>query len=326
MRKYNAVESKALFTAAKTGNVAQLEIAIQNGADPNFTNRADDGSPFPLHETAKINDHTKGVACAKILLDHGADTSTRILTTKNTPLHEAASSGREEICRLIIERNQISGEEMAENSNAYGNTPLHTAVRAGNVDIVRLLLEKDFNINAKNNLGSTTLHLCAFLAVSTDKGQEEVCDEGNSSREGICGNTKTLSVQPHLQVAAILLSNKRFKMLDEKDNNGHTPLHIASQRGCNEMVKLLFDSGASLSIKTDVDLKGRGGRTAKEMAQIAGKKTTYSLLEEIENMKEETSFASGTLASDIQTGYSISNPIVGAGGAGLRRKSNYLDN
>ena len=88
MRKYNAVESKALFTAAKTGNVAQLEIAIQNGADPNFTNRADDGSPFPLHETAKINDHTKGVACAKILLDHGADTSTRILTTKNTPLHE----------------------------------------------------------------------------------------------------------------------------------------------------------------------------------------------------------------------------------------------
>ena len=214
---------------------------------------------------------------------------------------------------------------MAEEPNAYGNTPLHTAVRAGNVDIVRLLLEKDVNINARNNLGSTALHLCAFLSVSTEKEQGEVSDEATSSREGRQGSTKSLIVQPHLQVAAILLSNKRFKMLDEKDNNGHTPLHIASQRGCIEMVKLLIDSGASLSIKTDIDLKGRGGRTAKEMAQVAGQKTTYCFLEEIENMEGKTPFASGTLASDIQTGYSISNPIVGAGGAGLRRKSNYLD-
>lgn len=88
MKQYNSVESKALFTAAKSGDVIQLERALQNGADPNFTNRADDGSPFPLHEAAKINDGTKGVACTKTLLDHGADTSTRILTTKNTPLHE----------------------------------------------------------------------------------------------------------------------------------------------------------------------------------------------------------------------------------------------
>jgi ankyrin repeat protein len=228
-------------------------------------------------------------------------------------LHEAASNGKEQICRLLIENQERDEDISIEESNAYGNTQLHTAVTAGNVDIVRLLIEKDFDINAQNHIGSNALHICAFLATAITK------DEINSKEALQKSATKSLMVQPHLQIAAILLSNKNFKMLNEKDHNGQTSLHIASQRGCNEMVKLLVDSGADISIRTSIDAKGRGGRNAKDVAQFAGMTDTYNLLNDIEHCIEK--YVSKTLATDIQTGYSISNPIVGSGALGLRKNS-----
>lgn len=87
-RKRIASDNLELFFASQRGDIDKLNFALGNGANPNFTNREHDGSPYPLHETAQIVDEVKGVACAKALLDHGADASSRMLTTKNTPLHE----------------------------------------------------------------------------------------------------------------------------------------------------------------------------------------------------------------------------------------------
>ncbi len=137
-------------------------------------------------------------------------------------------------------------------------------------------------------------------------------------------NKNALVLQPQLQIAAILLSNEKFELIDDKDENGYTPLHIAAQRGHDEMVKLLVDSGADVSIRTTVDLKGRGGRTARGMAGVAGKTQTCNLLEDIEGNRD--SFVSGKLAVDLESGYSIRNPIVGGGALGVRRVSNCLDN
>ncbi len=209
--------------------------------------------------------------------------------------------------------------------NAYGNTPLHTAVRAGQVDIVCLLLEKGYDMHTKNHLGSTALHLCAFLATAEDNdsnSKQEVSSKLAEKRLTTNPAKSSLIVQPHLQIAAIFLSNDDFIMINEKDNNGYTPLHIAAQRGCDEMIKLLIDSGADLSITTDVDAKGRGGRTAKETAKFSGQMHAFAILEEFENnLKSGIALDSRTLTSDIQSCYSVSNPIVGAGGVGVRRNS-----
>ena len=229
----------------------------------------------------------------------------------------AVSNGNEEICKLLIGENPISKETLIGESNAYGNTPLHTAVRAGNVEIVRLLLENGFDINAKNHVRSTVLHLCAFLAFTADMEENKV----NNSTSEDTRNNNSLLVQPHLQIAAMLLSNENFKMINEQDQNGFTPLHVAAQRGCDEMVTLLIDSGADLSIRTSIDSKGRGGRTAFGMAKFAGKGKTCELISKLEKAKEAKNCLVGGLASDLKSGYSISNPIVGAGGIGVRRKS-----
>jgi ankyrin repeat protein len=221
----------------------------------------------------------------------------------------------------LIENSALS-KIVIEESNAYGNTPLFSAIRAGNVEVVRLLIEKGFDINTTNHLGSTVLHLCCFLAVPTEMKQNE--SESISLEDKKTSNV--LVVQPHVQIAAILLSDERFKMINAKDENGHTPLHVAAQRGCNEMVKLLIDSGSDPSICTTVDSKGRGGRTALGMATFGSQEKTIQLILEIEKTKADKSYVpGGKLASDLKSGYSISNPIVGAGIIGVRRKSDCFE-
>lgn len=70
------------------------------------------------------------------------------------------------------------------------------------------------------------------------------------------------------------------------DVNGYTPLHIAAQNGCNEMVKLLIDSGASLTAKTEVDSKGRGARTPAGMAKFGGQDSTLKILEDAADQED----------------------------------------
>ncbi len=84
----NGNEDGTLFAAAREGDVKTLEEALKNGANPNYTSRKDEGSPFPLHEAVKIDDDKLSVACTKLLLDHGANVNLTTITTKNTPLHE----------------------------------------------------------------------------------------------------------------------------------------------------------------------------------------------------------------------------------------------
>ena len=82
------LKDEQLLAAAKKGDVLALKRALEEGANPNYINRKDEGSPFVLHETVKIDNVELGVACTKALLYHGANSNTRTITTKNTPLHE----------------------------------------------------------------------------------------------------------------------------------------------------------------------------------------------------------------------------------------------
>lgn len=43
------------------------------------------------------------------------------------------------------------------------------------------------------------------------------------------------------------------KLLDSKDQDGFTVLHLASDRGNIEIVKYLIDAGANLNVQTDED-------------------------------------------------------------------------
>ena len=73
--------------------------------------------------------------------------------------------------------------------------------------------------------------------------------------------------------------------------------------GCVNMVKLLVDSGSSLRVKTSIDYKGRGGRTAASMAKSAGKSDTFELLLQMEKIAAEDGMEklkTFSMASDLE--------------------------
>lgn len=226
----------------------KLRHALAQGANPNFFNQKKEGV---LH-VASRNASTEAALCAKELIIRGARVSDAVISSRNTPIHEAASSGAKEVSSLLIE----AFPDCTNLENCFGNTALHAAARAGNPDIVKLLLSNSSDPNKANHRGSTALHVVASLA------------------------TGTFAADPYIQIAAMLLCHDKL-IIDIQDVNGYAALHVASQNGCKDMVKLLIDSGASLNIKTGIDSKGRGGRTAEEMAKFGGHASTAAMIHEL---------------------------------------------
>lgn len=139
-----------------------------------------------------------------------------------------------------------------------GNTPLHTATRSGSIDVVQLLLESNADSNATNHRGSTPIHICSFLADLAT--QDDSCPDN------------------YYKICFLLI--KFGAIVDVADSNGYTPLHIASQRGANHIVTLLLSNDANTKAKTNVDSRGRGGRTPSEMAVFTGNLHTQKLIED----------------------------------------------
>jgi ankyrin repeat protein len=138
-----------------------------------------------------------------------------------TSLHWVSHYGNTEGIRILLDHGTKCGFINVNIKNNLGSTPLHIASSkiyslVGNIsDFIQILLENGANVNEKDNNGCTPLHRAS--------------DDGS-----------TRSIQ-------ILLSNGAN--INEKDNNGSTPLHYASSQGPSGSVKILLENGANVNEK-----------------------------------------------------------------------------
>eukprot|EP00804_Cyclotella_cryptica_P013321 CCRYP_019816-RA/>CCRYP_019816-RA protein AED:0.47 eAED:0.39 QI:0/0/0/0.5/0/0.5/2/0/177 len=136
----------SLYEAATEGDLNKLRVALSNGANPNFFYQHKEHTGV-LHSASR-NLSKDAALCAKELIESGAIVTAPLITNRNTPIHEAASSGSKEVCRVLIE----SSPKCTENENSFGNTALHAAARTGNSEIVQLLLHNSADPNKTNHL------------------------------------------------------------------------------------------------------------------------------------------------------------------------------
>ncbi|KAI8909488.1 ankyrin repeat protein [Gorgonomyces haynaldii] len=120
---------------------------------------------------------------------------------------------------------------------------LHEACRFGNMDICRELLKSGANINAKDKLGDTPLHIAA-KAGNIDKGNIPFCQ--------------------------FLLDSGA--QINSKNSQGLTPLHSAIQTGQIPTAQFLIEKGADIKAKTD------GGWTVLHLAAETGNLAACKLL------------------------------------------------
>lgn len=132
-----------LHYAASSGNLALVQLLIENGATVN-----NPVGSAPLDYAVSSGGNLKIV---KFLIE---EKNAKIEETGTPTLHLAALGGHLNIVRYLC-------NERAARADVVGHEihTIHFAVRGKNVDIVRFLIEeKQADINAKDNVNGTPLH------------------------------------------------------------------------------------------------------------------------------------------------------------------------
>jgi hypothetical protein len=137
-----------------------------------------------------------------------------------------------------LQRYGYSEININSTSKTYKQTPLMKASSWGDEKAVRYLLDHGANINLKDKLGRTALHLTVWPA--------------------------------HAEVLKLLL--EKGAKISIQDNQGNTPLHVAVLRQNEEITKILLEKGAP------IDIRNNNNETPLDLAQKQKNKKFVELL------------------------------------------------
>lgn len=196
--------------AVKEKSVAEIELAIRNGADVN--EKSSDGET-PLIAAIKYNPDP--VAVAELLVNSGAD-----VNASNdmgfTPLHYSSTLPDEKLALSITEFLLTKGAAVNARGGYDQSTPIFNACAGKkNIDVVRLLIKHGADVKAKDARGETPLHRAA-------------CIDGNT------------------EILKLLIAEGADVNAGEPAN---TPLHRTAYSGAADNIAFLIESGAKVNLR-----------------------------------------------------------------------------
>ncbi|KAL9584822.1 MAG: hypothetical protein Q9212_001889 [Teloschistes hypoglaucus] len=196
------------------------------------------------------------------LLDAGANIE-KADVSGSTALIAAASNDRIEAVKLLLAKAANIDAE-----TVYRQTSLFIAVWRGHQPTVMLLLDKGANVKADHNLIQAAVfggHTAMIELASRLTGQTQDNDEIKLS----------LLSRIHYNrpsIANVELLIKMGASLTQMNYDGYTPIHLASQKGHLEAVRLFLDHGVP------PDIRDKAGDTPLHLASFRGSMETVGLL------------------------------------------------
>jgi ankyrin repeat protein len=210
-----------LVKAAERGNLADVQDALNGGADVN----AKDIFGWTALMRASYGGYTYGryAEVVKLLLDKGADVNIIKTDEGTTALMAASSGGYAEVVKLLLDKGANVNIKTKE-----GITALMEASSGGYAEVVKLLLDKGADVNIKTDEGIT-----ALMEASS----------GGYSKKEIFGKAQTAaSERGCIEVIKLLLA--KGANINVKNSKGETALVIAKDKGKTEIVGMLERAGA----------------------------------------------------------------------------------
>ncbi|XP_077977581.1 uncharacterized protein LOC144433145 [Glandiceps talaboti] len=261
----------ALHYAARHNHYNIVNLLVENRADVNIKTDVD---VTPLHLAARYRSviPTTSKADASVQVGDGEDTSPDIADCKgsviqylvskgadinakdiyySTPLHFTAMRGNDLATRELL---QCKGIDI-ESKDQQQMTPLHVACMHENTSVAQHLLDSGANVFALDEDERMPFHL-ACLAGSYDISNM-LLDHTSTTRG-----------------AKII----KTKLINHRDHNGNTPLHLAVHSEEAKVVELCIEKGA------DVNAYKGNLTTPLHMAAIVGELDIVKLLLEHDAM------------------------------------------
>jgi ankyrin repeat protein len=227
------------------------------------------GRPAEIHDAARAGDLAKVQALV--------ETDAGLVNAKDdagrTPLHWACRGVHIEVVDFLARR----GADV-DAQDANGVRPLHSVSSRGHAGAARILLDRGASVGARMSDGSTPLHLAAanghaeLAALLADRGaplnvQDDT--EGTPLQAAARGGK--------WEVVALLAERVKDGSgggLDSADFDGATLLHLATEAGRLDIVRLLVSKGAAIDARTTL------GLSAFNLAEAGGFKAVAEFLAE----------------------------------------------
>ncbi|KAI6171416.1 Kallikrein-4 [Aphelenchoides bicaudatus] len=245
-----------LHMAASNGQCDIVKLLLDKGADVNaLANFDDDNSTNPPSVSALYWAASYGyIKCVWVLLEKGANTSHQD-RYGYTALNIASKFGYYEVVKALIAKDP----KLVNVTDKHHWYPIHFAARYGHCDIVKLLVDNGADVNALSkftNDDSTTSPSVSALYWAARYGHAECVKI--LLEKGADVNQQTHSGQTALHIASQLgkydvvklLVKKNPKLINATDKNHWYPLHKAARNGQCDIVSLLLSNGADVNALT----------------------------------------------------------------------------
>ncbi|XP_033763370.1 E3 ubiquitin-protein ligase MIB2-like [Pecten maximus] len=228
----------ALVLASHEGHDIVVRTLLQNKAK---TEQTDAGGNTPLL-AAVVG---KKISTTTILLDAGANINYANQKLR-TALHIASNAGEDVLVKLLIDRKCDVNPQ-----DNLGNTPLHDAIFCNHCKVIDLLLgTSSLDFLKQNKHGMNVLHWAAYhnKPDAVDKILGKKKEMINVKKVDGFTALHLAAINNHTQVASHLLI-KGSPTVDIRTNEEETPLHLAAQKCYYNMIKLLIDYGAVVTLQ-----------------------------------------------------------------------------
>lgn len=227
-----------LIQAALDTNIEIMDLLIEQGADLELKSE-EDGFTALLRCAADSN-----LASMEYLIEKGADLEARDIRGI-TPLIGAIINEKIDAVKYLIEQ----GADINV-FDASGDNAMTYAIAVSQLSIVKLLIDHGADVNFIDEKGRTYLHLSAvfgdldLLKFFLEKGLS-LNDRGDD------GNTVLLEAaeNDHMNIVEYIITEEEDYDIKAKNKEGKTAYNFAVMNLNNEMMDLLMDDDAELSVE-----------------------------------------------------------------------------